>query len=358
MTELPVVAHRAFQDGYREAYAKELFTAFRSTFAAEHLSHRVVFWVEEKGGQAIVRQVKNLRRERKFEDAVVGITTNDLPAIKVLIGNFSSGCKLTIARWEIYRDFMLSECVAQGRFDYQDLVGDVPLDERKSLIQRGIYPKGDWDFDGILLTHRCPLCRGVFDRMSVLYVSRKKCESCGVETPLKHSHGIIMELISRVQWKRQRIVEHWNASPTGESGIQDFIDPVANSVAFWPIEHLECNLNFQSVFDWFNGCFDEFKVLYDQSMFRLIVRPELEKILTTLVGKATGGHGEVLVKSLVRVSEQFSPLWLEKQKKNPGSKELKQMHSDMSMAVKVLPLLINELILNHRKLNIERKERK
>ena len=360
MTELlPAIANQAFQDGYREAYAKELFSSFRNTFASEYLPHRVVFWIEEKNGRAIIRQVKNLRHERKFEDAVVGMTINDLPAIKVLIGNFASGCKLTIARLEIYRDFALSELIEQGRFDYQDLAGDVSLDERKSLIQRGVYPKGDWDFDGILLTHRCPLCGGVFDRTSVLYVSRKPCESCGVETPLGKSRDIIMELISQVRWKRQRITEHWTPSPSGEAGIQHFIDPVANSVAFWPIEQLECNLNFQSVFDWFGGCFDNFKSLYDQSLFRLIVRPELEDIFTACVRKATNGHGEVLVKAIVRVSEQFSPLWLEEQKKNPGNPKIKQMHLDMRVAVETLPILINELILNYRKLNkTERKERK
>lgn len=359
MTELPAVVNHAFQDGYREAYAKELFSSFRSIFAQEYLPHRVIFWVEEKGGQAIVRQVKNLRCERKSEDLVVGITVNDLPAIKVLIGNFASGCKLTIARWEIYRDFTLSECIAQGRFDYQDLAGDVSLDERKSLIQRGIHPKGDWDFDGIILTHRCPLCGGVFDRTSVLYVSHKPCESCGVETPLNRSHGIIMELISQVQWKKQRITEHWIPSPSGESGVQHFIDPVANSIAFWPIEQLECNLNFQSVFDWFPGCFDDFKELYNQSLMRLITNGYLEKVLVKLVHRINNRQGDLLIKSLVRVSEQFSLLWWEKQKKNPGSAEIKQMHSDMRTTVEVLPVLINELILNHQKLNkTERKERK
>ncbi len=355
MTELTTVARQAFQDGYREAYARELFTAFRSVFAAECLTHRAVFWAENVGDRVVVRQVKNLRRARKSEDMVLGMTIPDLPAVKILIGNFAAGCKLTTTRWEIYRDFALSERAAQGRFDYGDFVADVSLDERKALMRRGIYPKGDWDFDGILLTHRCPLCGGVFNRTSVIYVSRPPCESCGREIPLNLRKSTVLKLINTHQSRKRLIAEHWEPSPSGEAIVQDFIDPVANSVAFWPIEEMESNLDFRGILDWFGGCYEDFTELYNRSLFRLIACKEFERCFAAFLRRTTNGSGNVLVKSLVRVSERFSPEWLERCKSEgvPATDVL-----DMRMAVQCLPAVINELILNHGKLQPRKEKRK
>lgn len=358
MTLQPAVVNKAFQDGYKDAYARELFRAFRSTFAVEHLTNRVVFWVEHTAkGQVIMRQVKNLRRVRKGEDIVVGMTDNDISAARILIGNYAAGCKLTTARWELYGDFACSELLARGRFDYNDLAGSIPLEDRKDLIQRGIYPRGDWDFDGILLTHRCPLCGGVFDRTSLLYVSSRPCESCGRIVDIKESYLVITKLLLTHQLRKQKITAHWVKEQNGGVKVSDFVDPLANSIAFWPLDRLAHLTDFKNIFQYFGKhFFDDFQELYQCSVLRLILCKEFERYLAACLRHMTGSSRQLAVNALKRVSERFSPLWLEECKtKGPPATEI----ADLNLAVQVLPTLINDLILNHHKLNtIGRKERK
>ena len=347
MTTLPEVAQGAFQDGYREAYAKELFGAFRNAFAAEYLPRWVVFWVEEKRGCVIVRQVKNLARRRKSEDGVVGTTVNDSAAIRILIGNFAASCKLSTVRWELYRDFALTEKVESGRFDYNDLVGEVPREKRKMLLEEGIFPRGDWDFDGLLLTHLCPLCRGVFNRTSILYLSRTPCESCGKEIPQNISRDIICKLINATEVRSRKITEQLSTH-NRKFDVQNFLDPVANSVALWPVAHLEHNLSVENIRSHFSSCFSGFTKLYNQSVFGLISCGYLERTLIQFARRACNGSGDITVKTLKRIGERFSPLWAKQVQQNPDL--LLTEGLDLEITNKTLPRLVNELILNYRKL--------
>jgi len=357
MTLQPAVVNKAFQDGYKDAYSRELFRAFRQTFVAEHLADRVMFWADlsKTNGRVVVRQVKDLQRVRKGTDTIVGMTDNNLSEIRILIGNYAAGCKLTTLRWELYGDFACTELFAKGRFDYDDLAGSIPLEERKNLIARGIYPRGDWDFDGILLTHRCPLCGGVFDRTSLLYVSSRPCENCGQVVDMKESYSVITKLLLAHQLRKQKITDHWELTQNGVIKVSGFVDPIANSVAFWPLDRLAHLTDFRNIFQYFGKhFFDDFQELYRYSLLKLILCKEFEPHFAACLRRITESRQQIIVNALKRVSERFSPLWLEEciTKGLPATET-----TDLNLAVQVLPTLINDLILNHHKLNtIKRKE--
>ena len=158
-------------------YTQKLFGSFREIFSAERQRDRVVFWIEENRGQIILRCVKKLDRQRKNEDQLVGRTKGNIDIVKVMIGNFASGCNMTMACWELYADFELSKLIDTGRFDHFDLLPN--FNSMEDLARHGVVISGDWDFDNVILMHKCPSCGGAFNRSSVIYIPEHNCEKCG-----------------------------------------------------------------------------------------------------------------------------------------------------------------------------------
>ena len=223
----------AGQEKDPHAYTQELFLSFRQVFSAQHLRERAIFWFEEKRGRAIVRHVRDPERQRKSEDQVIGMTVPDINAVRILIGNFTDSMPLSTVRWELYQDFDLTELNSMGRFDHIDLLSELDQATGKALQSQGIIPYGHWDFDQILLTHLCPLCGKIYDRRFLIYVPHLRCESCSQIIPFGRTISTAHDLVKRHLMKTEKVTILPVPGIGNQVSIQDFIDPAANSFAYW-----------------------------------------------------------------------------------------------------------------------------
>ncbi|MBI4434485.1 hypothetical protein HY635_01545 [Candidatus Uhrbacteria bacterium] len=163
-----------------------VFRLFRVVFDAVHCRNRKVYWVEHRRGQTILRQVLNLARTTKREDKLVGMVRGepDLDVVRLAIAAANARQILTGVRWEVYGDFACTQLLAMGRFDHFDLLHAVDPEKLRHLYGSGTIPcsanPDDWDFDGFLLTHRCPQCQAVYGKDLLIFLPGwMRCARCG-----------------------------------------------------------------------------------------------------------------------------------------------------------------------------------
>lgn len=162
------------------------FRFFRAVFDAGNCRTRKVYWVEYRRGQTILRQVLNPKRTSKREDKLIGMFRGepDLDIIRLAIAAANAQQILTGVRWEIYEDFACTDLFAMGRFDHFDLLHAIDGDRIRALTSAGTIAcslnPADWDFDGILLTHRCPRCGRAYGKDIIAFLPDwMQCAHCG-----------------------------------------------------------------------------------------------------------------------------------------------------------------------------------
>lgn len=152
-----------------------IFRNFRRVFSARRCRRRMVFWFDEKFGQTRLRQRILKDRASKKDDAIVAVIPGkpDLDVLRLAIAARFSEKLMTGIRWELYSDFACREFVAQGRFDHIDLLdgANLGLIRMQAALGNLTLPscEEDWDFDAILITHRCRTCRRIFGRESLAF---------------------------------------------------------------------------------------------------------------------------------------------------------------------------------------------
>jgi hypothetical protein len=345
-------------DRLRE-YCQKLFRAFRQVFSAESVTERLVFWKDSKHGKVVVRLVSDLGRKSKADDRIVGMTIDDLSAVKVLIGNFAAGCKLSTVRWEIYADFDLSVLLDMGRFDSLDLFEGLDRDDAQSLARQGIVPTGDWDFDAIIVMHQCPKCRQVFDRTSILYRPFRLCETCGKEQTFAEQRVIVFKLLTDSKTARQRLGQtHSVIDKREQLPIQHYLDPIANSVSYWAIcDAIASNKPLGKFMDTLSGQYEQFRELFNHSLFRLMTVSDsqnLQEYFRQCIKQTSGNDGIMFVASLKRLSEALA--FPDKFSANVDTAWLRDM--DVKMVTVCLPDIINEIILKHKTIKLKERTKK
>ncbi|OHA24298.1 MAG: hypothetical protein A3D50_01400 [Candidatus Taylorbacteria bacterium RIFCSPHIGHO2_02_FULL_44_12] len=334
-------------------YCQKLFRAFREVFSVETVTERLVFWKEQKNNKAIIRLVPNLERTSKADDKVVGINIEDISAAKILIGNYAAGCRLSTVRWELYGDFDLTVFLDIGRFDSYDLFEGLDCDKAQLLARQGIVPTGDWDFDAIIVMHKCPTCHQVFDRTSILYRPLIPCQSCGRKQDFAQQRSIVQGLLADFEVVSNRFgIIHPVRAHKGQFPLQYYLDPVANSIVYWAIcAMFDSNSSLRKFYGILGNQYTSFRGLFDRSLFRLMTMDKklgLQEYFRQCIEQASGNDGVIFVSSLKRLSEalafpdQFSVeknLWW-----------LRSM--DIRMIRDFLPDLINKIILNHKTIKL------
>ncbi len=343
-------------DRLRE-YCCKLFRAFRQMFSAETVTERFVFWKETKGNKAIVRLVSDLNRKGKASDKLVGITIDDLSAVKVLIGNFAAGCKLSTVRWELYADFDLSVLLDMGRFDSFDLFEGLDRDKAQSLVRQGIVPTGDWDFDAIITMHQCPKCHQIFDRTSVLYRPLRSCETCGKEQTFAEQRVIVLKLLTNSKTALRRLGQtHFVRDQREQLPIQHYLDPIANSVSYWAIcDTLASNKPLGEFMATLSGQYEQFRELFNRSLFRLMTVSDtqnFQEYFRQCIEQTSGNDGIMFVASLKRLSEALA--FPDKFSASADSAWLRDL--DIKMIRDFLPDIINEIILNHKTIKLTKRK--
>lgn len=276
---------------------RKIFQRFRLVFDARYCTRRHIFWIEKKYGKFIVRCVKTLTRQSKGEDLLIGTTIDDLDAVRLLIVNRVAGQILTGIRWEAYDDFALTSLLISGRYDLFDLAGGMPRDKLVTLARQGLSVPTkieEWDFDGLLVFHRCPRCQGLCSRdLLTFYPEYFNCEQCGREpfTPtacMRMAESICVKLFPD-QAQPSKIVEVKNAlhalpvhpvENTDFFPIHAFLDLLSSCVLVWYLrihqggsaEGLAASLQCES--DFFRP---RITLLYQHSIFPLLKVPELRK---------------------------------------------------------------------------------
>ncbi len=330
--------HRVVPAGQSSDFTRQLFASFRDVFSAENQPERAIFWIEESRGQAFLRHVVNRKRTRKSDDLLVGKITCDLDAIRVLIGNFAAGSSLTSVRWELYADFALTNLVERGRFDLRDLLPTI--DDLSVLTRKGLALNGDWDFDNIILTHKCPNCKGVCNRTSVLYVPHFPCEQCGEPAGRDQSGRIINRLLLKFRQRQERLALYPAGEESGAFSIQQFVDPAPNSVAYWWI-----TVQAGAAMD------DEKAAFYggQQEMLHAIVRQSLFKFMT--IHYLREGFKKFLMETSTEDWTMFiGQVWKFGELLQSGSLQRTRealLGCSPQYVQIALPQLINEVILNH-----------
>lgn len=340
--------HVAHQTGYQDEFARKLFRSFRDVFAAERLPERAVFWLDYKDGHVIVRHVRNLKRHRKSADLMVGKAPNDLDAVRILIGNFAAGCKLTTVKWELYGDFGLSNLLDMGRFDYADLTHSIDAEKASALTAQRIFPAGNWDFDGIMSMHQCLRCKKVFDKHSILYQPNKPCDSCGHIPLWNDAQLVIKDIMLGYLSRLERITTHPADLPEGEFAIQYFVDPIPNSVMYWllSIRRGMTQPDPRQIFGTFeNADFQKWlTTMYHRSLFHFMVADTTRRFFTEYMTEAHGKQDKLL-KSWQRIGESLrTPLNVARVAQPDG---FLASDLDLALALENFPALINVIILTH-----------
>lgn len=337
-TALAPLGALAAAGGVDDPYPRELFAALRRVFDASRLKERVVFWIEEKAGHFIVRYVRDSDRTRKSEDKVVGKTILDLAAVKILIGNYAADCSMTTVRWEIYGDFALQDQLAVGRFDWRDLLGNASRSEVQNFQSHGVVPAGNWDFDNIYLVHCCPNCSKVFDKTSILYVSHRPCQSCKQKTSLDQSLHIVRKLLMSLKARDDKF-QLWPCwSTAAEFPIDYFVDPTANSVVYWAVEHNLILPEMRAV-----GLRPDinalFELAYERSLFRMLVAKEIRSKLLDHLTEDEVLEWELVIACAAQVGAVMGMF------EKPETFEVEQCRRGVTSVS--LPLFINTLIMRH-----------
>ncbi len=182
---------------------KNVFQAFRAVFEWHRCRRRKIYWFESRWGRTIVRQVTNLNRTKNQEDRLLATIPGkpDVDLIKLVIANSSPHQILTGVAWELYDTFKLETPVASGRFDHMDLLPRDQDQMERLLVQRVVPVNSQedaWDFDGLLLTHRCYKCRQIFGHDCLVYDQHFMACPCGYKLATEDLRVVTKHMLQRL----------------------------------------------------------------------------------------------------------------------------------------------------------------
>jgi hypothetical protein len=213
-----------------------IFRNFRRVFSARRCRRRMVFWFDERFGQTRLRQRVLADRASKKDDAIVAVIPGkpNLDILRFAIAARFAEKLMTGIRWELYSDFACRELVAMGRFDHLDLMADADMQlvRMQAALGNLTIPscEEDWDFDAILITHRCPTCHRIFGRDNLAF--NPSFTACGYCAAGKRQKGTKSDAghLSDALTTASRLVRKMSYGPQG-------ILPAANpSADIEPIE--------------------------------------------------------------------------------------------------------------------------
>jgi hypothetical protein len=303
--------------------------------------------MERRNSSVIVRHVRDLKRTAKAGDTIIGKIVDQPTAVRILIGNFIAGAKMTTVRWELYGNFELTVPVATGRFDPRDLLGEATREELAALAAQGIVPAGDWDFDAFIPLHQCPSCRGVANAKFVLYVSSLPCERCSREATMDESKDVVKKLMVGYQERLRRIAILPTEGRTEEFGIQSFVDPIPNSVMCWLLARSSDILNAREQF----GVEYHYMVqeMYQRSLFTFLTSEKIEESFHRYLVRLERGSWKILVRVLRRVGEAFRDPY--------GDQRTGMLKTEIQLGCALVPQLVNHIILHHADVEARRRQR-
>jgi hypothetical protein len=171
--------------------AEDAVMQFRRLHAPERSTYFRRYYLQplKRGGYSI-KYAWNL--EQPGTDQVIGrIKTDDLPAIKVIIGNNMAGAHMTPIRWDLCEDREGEEVIEVGRFDPWSLLSDITEQDIERLNSKGIVPDLEkWDFDHMFWSDRCPGCnKSVKINYYAYNIDSAKCATCGTRPFLSRAIG-------------------------------------------------------------------------------------------------------------------------------------------------------------------------
>lgn len=153
---------------------------FRSLHAPERLPYYRHYYLSPTKDGHQIRYAWNLKRPKT--DIAVGVVKgDDLPAIRVHIGNQLAGAFMSPIRWELYEDRDGEELIAMGRFDAWSLLQGVTEADIKRLAETNVAPNLElWDFDRFFMSHSCPGCGAAISVNHLAYnIDSARCANCG-----------------------------------------------------------------------------------------------------------------------------------------------------------------------------------
>lgn len=336
----------------KESYARRLFSSLREVFSAESAPYRLVFWREDRPSFCLLRVVTNLTRANKSDDRVIARLPNDPLAVRIAIGNFAAGCKMTTVRWELYTNFACEALLESGRFDQRDLIGDADETRVRQLALAGHPMVGDWDFDGIKDLHTCVNCHALVNLTSFIYGSSTRCEKCGHVPSREQGWTIIAKLMKNAS-SRDLLPIQMAENDTGFP-VQQFMDPIANSVMYWLVGacYLPSFLHPESMpggFDWH----DTYIKMFQRSVFRLVtvetIRDEFREYVATL-DPDDPEKWALMISWINFVAESFVTPFTKSVDENDGINDARFLDSSRRAVTMMFPEFTNSVILGQARL--------
>lgn len=334
-------------------YSRILFNSFRKTFTKERQPERAIFWIEEKFGKLFIRHVKDLKRQKKSDDILVNRCINDINAVKIIIGNYAADCDTSIMCWELYSDFELTNLLEEGRFDHLDLLSGIQdNNEILMLSNSGVIPSRDWDFDNILLMHKCPYCGGVYNRNFILFKTNIRCENCQREIKLEHGVTVIKKMIQKAYNAQTKLYSHFHdVKNKDEFAIQYYVNPMVNSVICWILfnNHLTDNKTLSQYEDQILA--GTIQYIYNSSLFKLLTCKDFKFEFLDFLSMIDPTR-DIL-------DHDFTLTMISNIGKSLFEELTPQNYDDLYYDIRkgyvgtVIPLLINHAILNHQNFSKE-----
>jgi hypothetical protein len=180
---------RALKPRSRGLTAERAIIELRSRHTPENCEfYRRYYLVAARRGEKdgyFVKYAWNMNNPRS--DRIIGhVIGDDLPAIRLLIGNAAANGLMTGIRWELCEDRDGESPIAVGRFDAWSLLQGITAADLERLAQNGQAPLLDrWDFDMMYLGKDCPGCGSpVSINMLAFNIDSAKCAKCGIRPHL------------------------------------------------------------------------------------------------------------------------------------------------------------------------------
>lgn len=191
---------------YNATTPQEAMAIWRSNHSAERCPHRSLFYMEPQGDKALVHFLLNFEGKKR----TIGRTDNDPLAAQILIGNWRAGRAMTSINWELYEDPNCENLIEMGRFDQWDLLKNIDEEKLKQLMERGVAPRGDWDFDQMLWPIQCSVCGTSVSVNGHFYnIDSAVCAKCGNRPWLAPSLHHLLDVSERMDHEqRERLSLH------------------------------------------------------------------------------------------------------------------------------------------------------
>lgn len=334
------------------AYTRRLFDSFYQVFAAERQPERAIFWCKRNAKHATVWHVRNLEDRHPQNDMLVGRTINDDDAIRILIGNWAAGCKMTTVRWELFNDLTLTQFADMGRFDYFDLAGGVDRDKARFLRQQNIYPAGNWDFDAVAQMHTCLKCHQPFNRKSILYLPNQPCENCGLEPTHMDASRVIYPVMTGYVERLSRITTFSSGQLEMEFAVQHFVDPIPNSVIYWLLIVHHGGYWQPTAQELFgqeseSGYGENFEMMRRRTLFNFMASEGTRDLFRHYMTERCGDCSTILATWQTVGEALQTPLEQHKENRKRDRSYGDRIDTAIDLARKWFPVLFNQIVLGH-----------